>query len=1744
MEGAFAGAASMTYKAADAPDLSGVRDMSSMFANASVFNGDVSDWDVSRVTDMESMFAGASSFHQNLGEWYIVPDRLKHLGVARPIVVSAQNTFLDGQDPVYAVNDTRFAFDGRTLEPNPNDDPASGRYALRISAGGDGVFGSDNSLDVVIDLADRPFVTTWRTTSPGETVFLPVRGSDMAIDWGDGHVSRVTSRTDGAEDHSYATPGDYAVSVYGGLQSVQMGTSPNAHQKLRSIDQWGDAPWTTMKKAFDTVSLMVNRATDAPDLSRVTDMSEMFRAVYHFNADLSSWDVSNVRNMAYMFEDDTGFNGNISSWDVSSVTDMKNMFAAATSFNQDISGWNVSSVTDMKNMLFGTTSFRQNLGNWYIVPDDLTVSSARDAVRISAQNSYLDGQNPAYRLNGTAGDGGKFQMVDDALVLAPDQNLAAGNYTVTIKAEGSIFGAANSRNLTVTLDQAVNTTSTDTGAFRPFVTTWQTTTANQAVTIPVGGSVAIYSIDWGDGTPRETVRGDSTHTYGAAGNHTVSIYGGFERIRLPGGTDANADLLASIDQWGDIRWTTMESAFSRAYNMVYRATDAPDLSGVTDMSWMFNSALSFNGDISSWDVSGVTSMSYMFHFANSFNQDLNDWNVSRVTNMQGVFSVTDAFNGNISSWDVSGATNMAHMFWGAVAFNGDISGWDVSNVYSMGFMFADTASFNQNISSWDVSRVTYMEDMFKTADSFEQNLGGWYIVSDGRVISDADDAILISAQNSYLDRHIPIYRLNGTAEDGGKFVMNGNIINVAPGQDVAAGDYTITVQATGTPFGTANSQNVTVTLDRDVTGTGFRPFVTTWETDAPNQNVTIPVMGSTATYSIDWGDGTLRQTVLGNSTHTYDNAGNYTVSIYGSFERIVVGDLGSNSNKLRSIDQWGDISWTTMNQAFAGADNLIYKATDAPDLSGVTDMSWMFGYSDSFNGNIEYWDVSGVTNMYAMFAGAESFNQPLNYWDVSKVTNMASMFAETDSFNQDLDRWDVSSVTSMHAMFNDAEAFNGNIEYWDVSGVTDMGYMFDEAEFFNQDLDRWNVSRVTNMIYMFQSAAAFDADISSWDVSGVTAMNGMFVNAGSFNGDVSSWDVSGVISMYGMFASAGSFNGDISSWDVSSVTNMESLFWSAISFNGDISSWDVSGVTDMRYMFGNTSFNGDISSWDVSSVTNMETMFENATSFNGDISSWDVSGATKMKDMFDGATSFRQNLGEWYVVPHYRDVSDITDTVRVSAQNAFLDGQKPQYRIDTAAGDGGKFVLVDNALAVALHQNVTAGNYTITVQAEAPFGTANSRNVTVTLDSDVVWLRPFVTTWQTDASNQNVTIPVGGSTASYYVDWGDGTTYRSASGDSTHEYRTAGNHTVSIYGGFERMRLSDANYLDAVFENAKRLRSIDQWGDISWTTMESAFLDAGNMTYKATDAPDLRRVANMSSMFNSAAKFNGDISDWDVSGVTDMSAMFQFAVSFNQDLNDWDVSGVTNMGIMFAITDSFNGNVSSWNVSQVTDMKYMFWTATAFNQDISGWNVSSVTDMKNMFHGATAFNQPIGSWNVSQVTDMDQMFANANSFGQNLGEWYIVPDGRTISDADGAIPISAQNSYLDGHDHTYLIDMAAGDGSKFRLTDDGLAVAAKSLKVGNYTVTIRAVGTGFGTANMKTVNVTLTADVATRGFSPFVTTWLTDASNQNVTIPVRGVCCPLRHRLGGQHGRKGRLGHPDPHVPERRQPHRGRLRGL
>ena len=447
--------------------------------------------------------------------------------------------------------------------------------------------------------------------------------------------------------------------------------------------------------------------------------------------------------------------------------------------------------------------------------------------------------------------------------------------------------------------------------------------------------------------------------------------------------------------------------------------------------------------------------------------------------------------------------------------------------------------------------------------------------------------------------------------------------------DVAANTtITVTLTVNDGTVGVSDALQVTIadSPNRPPTAdAGEDQFITKWKTTDDGESITIPVGGTTGSYTVDWGDGTTT-TQSGDATHEYATAGTYTVSISDDFTRINLANDRTNAAKLLSIEQWGTIQWDTMREAFYRASNMAYNATDTPNLSGVTDMYRMFFGATSFNGDINSWDVSSVEDMSLMFFSATSFNQPLNSWDVSSVDKMISMFYGATSFNQPLNSWNVSSVTDMSHMFNGATSFNGDINSWDVSSVEDMANMFNGATSFNQSLNSWDVSSVTDMGSMFSYATTFNQSLNSWNVSSVDEMISMFNGATSFNGDINSWDVSSVEDMSVMFNVATSFNQDLNSWDVSSVTDMYRMFYYATSFNQSLNSWNVSSVTRTGAMFhGATSFNGDISGWDVASVTDMSHMFNGATSFNGDITGWDVQPTTDTYRIFHGATAFTYN---------------------------------------------------------------------------------------------------------------------------------------------------------------------------------------------------------------------------------------------------------------------------------------------------------------------------------------------------------------------------------------------------------------------------------------------------------------------------------------------------------------------------------------
>jgi surface protein len=59
---------------------------------------------------------------------------------------------------------------------------------------------------------------------------------------------------------------------------------------------------------------------------------------------------------------------------------------------------------------------------------------------------------------------------------------------------------------------------------------------------------------------------------------------------------------------------------------------------VTEMSYMFVEATSFNQPIDAWDTHNVTNMKCMFEGATSFNQSIDAWDTYNVTEMHRMFA--------------------------------------------------------------------------------------------------------------------------------------------------------------------------------------------------------------------------------------------------------------------------------------------------------------------------------------------------------------------------------------------------------------------------------------------------------------------------------------------------------------------------------------------------------------------------------------------------------------------------------------------------------------------------------------------------------------------------------------------------------------------------------------------------------------------------------------------------------------------------------------------------------------------------------------------------------------------------------------------------------------------------------------------------------------------------------------------------------------------------------------------------
>ena len=110
------------------------------------------------------------------------------------------------------------------------------------------------------------------------------------------------------------------------------------------------------------------------------------------------------------------------------------------------------------------------------------------------------------------------------------------------------------------------------------------------------------------------------------------------------------------------------------------------------------------------------------------------------------------------------------------------------------------------------------------------------------------------------------------------------------------------------------------------------------------------------------------------------------------------------------------------------------------------------------------------------------------------------------------------------------------------------------------------------------------------------------------------------------------------------------------------------------------------------------------------------------------------------------------------------------------------------------------------------------------------------------------------------------------------------------------------------------------------------------------------------------------------------SLMLSTMIKNDEDLRFICTTKITNMSWMFS-GSKFNGDISNWDVSNVNDMNWMF-NESKFNGDISNWDVSNVTDMSGMFYDSQ-FNGDISKWDVSNVSSMSGMFNNSRIPNEN-----------------------------------------------------------------------------------------------------------------------------------------------------------------
>ncbi len=604
-------------------DTSKITNMSDLFVDFPLFNGNISSWNVSNVTDMSGMFKGSVAFNNDISRWNVSKVE-KFDSIFEDAISFKQDTELWKVKKSASITDV-FIGSGIKAKDEPSWKTKKititpSDYAIVLQTGK--AFNSGFSVQVYPFAAEGELTVSTNTPLPTGISFSYDKENNTGILSAVAGTTVDTAKTNITFTFTPETGSDWetknAVNIEQDISITIKTFTANPTTKQELIDE--------IKKLVDTDG-DGNADNNSADLngistSAITDMSELFTdpLLRSFDGDISEWDVSNVTTMRAMFKGST-FNKDISVWDVSKVTDMTEMFYGANNFNKDIEAWNVASSVIKKDMFKLSAVPFSDYPSWNYT----LVSSTKI-------------------LNGTQDTA----ITDITFTFSPDNEMVGVSVVPTLPA-----------GLTLALTKDAEYTAKISGIpkiampARVYTITF-TNTVNNKKKISTDVVIAIKL------TRNLTKKSD-----------LITLIKAIVDVDNDGTIDFPRSNLNDIDVSGI---TDMSNLFSGEVLKDFHGNISKwDVSKVTNMSGMFQGSL-FDGDISAWNINTVANFNEMFKDASNFKESLEEWNVKDTATKVDIFKNSGVTGALIPSWAYTFESNSISVLKGeAIATENAIS---------------------------------------------------------------------------------------------------------------------------------------------------------------------------------------------------------------------------------------------------------------------------------------------------------------------------------------------------------------------------------------------------------------------------------------------------------------------------------------------------------------------------------------------------------------------------------------------------------------------------------------------------------------------------------------------------------------------------------------------------------------------------------------------------------------------------------------------------------------------------------------------------------------------------------------------------------------------------------------------------------------------------------------------------------------------------------------------------------------